>query len=74
MPTCNFVYCGNGIMSVKNISNAQLAIATQAHARRSRFFWLLSAGVRVRGVVANHPIAVAVAVDDGVIRRHRGRG
>ena len=36
-------------MSVKNISNAQ--IATQAHARGRRLFWLLSVGVLILGVL-----------------------
>jgi outer membrane protein len=36
-------------MSVKNISNAQ--IATQAHARGRQLFWLLSVGVLILGVL-----------------------
>jgi outer membrane protein len=38
-------------MSVKNLSNAQVATAKQAQARSSRFFWLLSAGLLVLGLL-----------------------
>lgn len=38
-------------MSVKNLSNAQLAIAKQAQVRSSRLFWLLSAGLLVLGLL-----------------------
>lgn len=38
-------------MSVKNLSNAQLAIAKQAQVRSSRLFWLLSGGLLVLGLL-----------------------
>lgn len=38
-------------MSVKNLSNAQVAIAKQAQLRSSRLFWLLSAGLLVLGLL-----------------------
>ena len=38
-------------MSVKNISNAQIATAAQVHARNRRLFWLLSVGVLILGVL-----------------------
>lgn len=38
-------------MSVKNLSNAHLAVAKQAQVRSSRLFWLLSAGLLVLGLL-----------------------
>lgn len=38
-------------MSVKNLSNAQSAVAKQSHVRSSRLFWLLSVGLLAFGLL-----------------------